>query len=426
MLKIIYLLSITLLFNSSCTKTRRDEGLAEEEKSRCIQDRFAQNQANNLYGLNCIQGKRLFVKSSRDGEAVSTTKASESLSGGLIIEEDVDFINQFYDLSYEVLQGKGDDKKSPYLLDFLPTKEPFFGMKNTEYEIVFQLEGDHLVLFQASKDKKNLPYTHWSSLKEEGDYYMAPFIGYYVEYCSPKPIRNSQGEEGYENIADCSKSHLQNAKYIRVTPKKKPYTYWDKTDVFPSDYFEGEWFFSEGHIETVQKGELEELEVNPSFLVTMVKEPDQLVLTDASVSEQTGSLPISTIPVNWLDFEMAQDSGVFKPFGEIKDENQDDITRPYIQIDFSRIQGNVIEFLIGKNYFSYVSQVHLPLVDEDGNKLDQNISVKWKRSYLRKRAFENQNFKTEEMVCKGLYKPFWFDLYTSNRRKLESGKTHNR
>ena len=367
--------------------------------NNCVTDRFQQGQADHLYGIECIKDKYLVIKTTQDGELVSNTKASES-SGSLTIEEGVDFVNEVYNVSYRVKRGEGDDDRFPFLLDFFTEGEEFLGSKDTEYRIVFKLEGDYLVLSKAvPKDRKlDLPYTQWSSLTEDKGYYMVPLIGYPLEYCEVEAVVNEHGEETYRNRVRCYDKPSEDTKYIRANhSNKQRYEYLSKEDVYPSSYFDGEWFFAEGVIEAKNS---DELEVSRSFLIEIDKRLDELSFLDASSEvEEQDREDFYDLPVQWKDFKRDKDdNGKWRQFGERLNEQLDDVTRPFVQIDFSQI-GEATEVVIDKDYFSFVIQAKVKNSEE---------KEKRKLSLLRSTAFDSEGFKPQQWFLQDFKEVFGF------------------
>ena len=351
--------------------------------NRCIQDQFAQGQSDNLYGIECIKGKHLSIQTDKEGEAVTTSHSTNK--EGLRLEEDLSFINKVYNPKYKILNKKGDDKTIPFLKDFLPLNERFLGSLDAKYDIIFETRGDYLILFKASKDLKKIPYIERTSMIEKDGYKMVPFIGYPIQYCSAEFLTNSQREKTYENRANCN-SDPATAKYIRILKtNKQVYQYIEKKDLFPSDYFKGRWFFSEGPIET--SSSREEGHIPPFFvnLIRFDKTSKTLQIVDISGNvEDRNKKIVNKLPVDWIDYEMNQDGDVFKSFGEREYTKNDATARDHLQINFLNFinQGHeVIDFLVTEDYFSFVLK-----------KTSASKSLKYKYSFLRETAVNSKDF----------------------------------
>lgn len=371
-------------------------------KNRCIPDTdtFAQGQDEELYGIDCIDGMHLLIETAKEGKRVATSHAVD----GPRLEEELSFINKVYQLEYEILKNKGRDKKIAWLRDFLPENERFLGAPNKKYRIIFELHGNYLVLFKASENLNDLPYIERTTpitKSKDGRFYMLPFIGYPIEYCHSEAIRNAQGEETYESKKTCHAQRRyevslpdgsrisKSASYI-YAPKagKKEYKYISvakKKDLLPSNYFDGQWFFSKGPIEL--PGSEGHLSPSESHLVKLKRKSNQIdIMDDSGDVEERHKISLSSIPVKWLEFEMAKDGDVFKSFEERVYDKGNFIERPYLRVDFPEIKMGAIkvdveDVLVTKDYFSYVLVVP-----------SQNGTIKYKVSLLRKDKVDTQGF----------------------------------
>ena len=400
--------------NTSALDSEKDTH-ANYINRKCIKDRFAQGQDDDLYGLECIENKQLIIETSNKGSLVSTSEVTESETG-LKLEENLSFKNKFYNTHYDIKETKGDAKDIPFLLNFLPSDEEFTGDLNTSYHIIFKTWGNYLVLFKASQNLNKLPDTETTSLKvlrgnklrtydpadeKKGDYYMVPFIGYPIKYCKAETIINKRGERTFESRSDCEESYLQNAEYIEVNlNSKQNYNYLTelKKDLFPSEYFEGLWYFSRGPIETpTREGEIAPLN---AYLVKMEKEKDSFSLKDMSGKIETRNRrSLGHLPVKWLDFETNQrGNNQFISFGEKEKDGSDHIKRPYAQIDFKHIEEpeeveeltDLIGLTITSDYFSFIHKVTIEV--PINSQQTQMKTIKWKTSFLRAKAVDTAGF----------------------------------
>ena len=376
---------------------------------KCIKDRFAEGHSLNVYGVDCLEGRQIIIETSNKGELVSTSEVSESATG-LKLEGHLSFKNKFYNTSYDIKENEGDAKEFSLLLNFLPSNEEFTGNLKTKYHIIFKTLGNYLVLFKATQNLNDLPDIERTSLKalrnneirdydssnkKEGDFYMVPFIGYPITYCQAKSLTNSKGERTFEST--CEESLSQNTKYVKVNPNNKQnYKYLNKLkkDLFPSNYFEGEWYFSEGPIETPTR-EAEQAPYN-AYLVTMEKEQGQLNLKDMSGDvEYRNRRTLGEIPVKWRDFEINKKGNhQFEDFGEKEKDRNDPITRPYAQIDFRGMKESqpaivdLIDLTISPDYFSYIQKITI----NDPSSPLQGKTIKKKTSFLRAKTVDTTGF----------------------------------
>ena len=364
-----------------------DERYEEFVKGNCIRDDFSQGSDDNVYGLECIDGKQVVIKTSKEGTLVSTSKVPD-MKTGLRIEGDVNFKNKFYiSESYTILENHGDDKHVPFLLDFLPKDEKFTGALDTEYHIIFKPIGNRLVLFKAvevTEENENwddLPDVERTALKifrngevmdyerksyknKTGDYYIVPFISYSLKYCKSESLQDINKRDTKISRLNCEDSHLQSGDYakLELNSKKSPDYLQDlKKDLFLSEYFDGLWYFSESEIESnTSEGEIYN-NFRKAWLVMMERGDDLINLRDVSgdVEERIRQVHFK-LPVKWLDFEWAQDgNGHWENFVEREKKSSDRVTRPYVQIDFDSLSklknnGKLLELIVEPDYFSFI------------------------------------------------------------------------
>ena len=397
---------IEALFSSSQSLKESITLTPEMKKNRCVKHEFRQGQAENLYGIECIDGKRIFIQTHKAGVLMPTTEAGKNLRLEKKISDgktkEVDFIpniiNKFYKVRYTVQRDQGDDKEYPFLRDLLPENEEFYGSLSKSYHIVFKIKGNYLILLKASKDIEAIPYTHRTALprssdgdyeKSEGDYYMVPFIGYRISYCTTeREINPSTGRTGrYDKIISCDvNNRYNNPDYIRFqTDNRQLYDYKNKINVFPAKYFtEGLWFYSSGIVETASS-EVHNYTAR-AFLVKLEAKENALGLVD--VSGETSDLNqkrANLFSVNWKEYRMDKNDGIiFNQFQEKEDIKNIKTERPYIQINFDLETGEEItDLVITKDYFSFVKS----FTDSNTDK-----RVKKKVSLLRESAVDQKGF----------------------------------
>ena len=229
---------------------------------------------------------------------------------------------------------------------------------------------------------------------------MVPFIGYPIQYCDPENVRNTIGEEMEDKLSNCGKNFsLKEAKYISInTDNKDVYNYLGKKDLFPANYFDGKWFFSSGPIETPdRKGELAPSQAD---LVELSKQSNHMKVIDVSgdVEERNRKL-LEEIPVQWVEYEMAQDGTIFDKFGE-RETDTAAIERSHLKINFAKMieEGKeIIDFLVTDDYFSYIFEQPVSIKKKDNRLIiepDKNGDkrAKFKVSFLREKAVDTQGF----------------------------------
>ena len=450
--------------NEMITEINRSEKteFSELEKKvigkNCLVDNFSDGYEQDLYGRDCIEGKHLVIQTSQEGKPVSVSASlsfDSTQADGLRTEGHPDFITKVYDLEYEILERQGDDRNFPFLKDDFLIKqkqemeEKFYGSKSTKYNIVFRTEGDFLILYKASKKLEDIPHIERTALQtdEKGDYlkeeghYMVPFLGYKVEYCRAKSVRDTSTNKklAYQR-PDCrpewanydpnklsvedkkreEQEGLKSTVYLKVhRDSRSEYIYLTKKDLFPSDYFDGDWFYSEGSIENYTiEGEIAPFSVS---LIQFKKLSEGMEFVDSSgtIEEERHKKIHGNLPVVWVDYEMNQKGdGSFRAFGERIKPHRNPIENPYLQVDFKKIKqvsGEVIDLLITPDYFSFVLSIPI-------NVGGINKKIKNKYSFLRRSSISEEGFVPKKWFIKDAEKHFGI-LSASPQKEKELGET---
>ena len=297
-------------------------------------------------------------------------------------------------------QKKGDDKKFHFLSRFLPENEEFNGSLEKEYNILFKTKGNFLILYKATTNRNDIPFTERTSeeilTKKGKKYYAVPFVGYPIEYCVATREENKDDEETNKYLAPCGNEHNKNADHLRIViGKKRPYDYEEKRDFFPSDYFKGKWIVARGLIETHNR----EKEVSPATadLIEFEQGSKSLNLIDASGSvEDRHRSYLNFIPVAWLNYEMDIDGGIFNQFRERVPEGEVATLSPYLNINtqsYINSGHEIIDFLISEDYFSITfSAITKIQVREQNVTIPKALKIKHKMAFLRAEHIDEKYF----------------------------------
>ena len=433
-------------------------------QNRCITHDFRQGQDDSLYGKVCLEGKRLVIKTEKTGEPVSDSRAIPTkATEGFRLEGKLDFVGKFHNVPYKFVKGKGDDKHIEWLGGFLPKDTEFFkGALGTEYQIIFKIMGNYLVLFKASKKLSDIPHTYRTSClkannSSDGEcfansgWYMVPFVGYPVRHCKAElEVNEDTGVKGYLSRLVCdNKVTADKAPYIRVLDNSAvPYKYIEKKDLYPASYFEGRWFFSSGVIE----GPSREGHLPPSdaFLVEMKKRPGKMEFNDISgnVEERLQNVKYE-LPVQWLEFEMNYDGSAFTNFAEkVNNKGKNEINRSYLAIDFPKIasasditgnfcgikKGAIIDFLVSDDYFSYVVERSISFPENRQIELPNGTTasmpscdhgnfkkLKFKYSFLREKALDSKGF-SPKFLHEKFHNHFYGTMFTAPQKARQEGE----
>ena len=433
----VFILSLSLtscglfqtLFKANYTSSIDKKLTKKDRDNRCIPTDyiFKKNADDNLYGLECIEGAKILIKTKPAGELVATTtSAGENLrlekedeKGNIKeVESLPGLINKYYKIEYDV-QNKGNNRKQPkWLKALIPDNLDFYGAKETEYEIVFKTVGDHLVLYKAVKELDKLPFTERGALLrdesgsykvDEQGYYKVPFIGYQVTYCNlENAIDNTTGRPLRYMERDCNElAKTDNPDFIQLDRNaKKTYTYKREQNVFPASYFLGsKWFYTKGNVETAK--ETGHSYTEGARFVELETKENELVWVDASdtLSRDQNRSRDTLFEVEWKEYERAcidddcefeDDTTQFSSnFGERETEKNNYNKRPYIKIVPSEDK-KISSIIMTENYFS----IEYYLDTEDSQR------VKAKLSLLRENKVNQSNFHQKRWFKEDQYKKF--------------------
>lgn len=325
----------------------------------------------------------LRIKTDSKGELV---KNSISQGGRTFIDphSQISFINQYYRLDYDLLGMKLPDqvdlkavKEDPKkLLAFLLGKvDKFYGFPETDYYILPLLEGNYLVLYRLGLPG-TIPYDQLPLARQVGDFLATPLVGYLIDYCVPEHKEDDYGHLSDVIVPNCEGVAVESARYVKFqTGGKKLFQYKEKWDLFPADFFNGEWFYLRTVIETSEKeaDNIGHQPFDPAHLVEFRKDNEQLVVEDTSAYNlREGDKAISLfIPVKWKEYEKDRDTGGFNSFGEReKPQGAQDIKKPYFSLDFNRLAS------IEKGNYSGQFSVQRVLITDDSFHFNIHINKK--------------------------------------------------
>ena len=296
-----------------------------------------------------LLGKAIKIKTALSGKEV---KNSISQAGTVIDPKSkVSFINQYQLLDYKFLDPKpplpdslDSARKDPQkLLAFLLGKlDRFKGFPDTTYYILPRLDSNYLILYRLGLPD-TIPYDELPLARKVGDFLATPLVGYPIQYCVPEKKENQYGEKTDQSRAKCEGISPENAKYVQFNlDKKQEFTYKPKWDLFPRDFFNGEWFFVRTVVRT-SEGRSDQIGgrfFTPAHLVEFVKTSNSLQVKDASGYDMKEGDRVKSysIPVVWKDYEIDRDSGRIRNFQEKEKDYTMDVERPYFTIDFEELK----------------------------------------------------------------------------------------
>ena len=341
------------------------------------------------------------IKTVSKGDKVKTTISQ----AGTFIDpkSNISFINQYYRLDYNFLDFKLSDqvnlkdvRSDPQKLwAFLLGKvDKFYGFPDTPYYILPHLDGNYLILYRLGKPE-TIPYDQIPIARKVGDFLATPLVGYPISYCIPENKEDDYGHITDFVIPNCEGITAASAKYIEfMEGNRQLFQYQTKLDLFPEDFFDGEWIYHRTVIETGDKDSslIGHQPFEVAHLVELEPDAEQLLVKDTRryqlrKEDKKTSL---FIPVKWKEYEMDRDLDVFNSFRERENTRTKQVDRPYFSLDYKRLTD------IEKGNFSGQLTIHRVLITDDSFHFDIHIHEKGKApivvKYSFKRALESPDY----------------------------------
>ncbi len=320
----------------------------------------SQTQPAHFINKDLLEDNTITIRTNPTGTPVKIS----STAGEVKIDSSISFVNQYYLIGYTV-QSKLN-KKQELLSKLLGNIKDFKGFPNTTYRIVPSLRKNYLVLYRVAK-KSQIPYDEYSSaITLNNELIAAPLVGYPIKYCKAEVLKNDDYEDTGQYRPKCEDISQKSAEYIQFNQiDKNVFQYEPKMDYFPSDFFNGKWFFTETVIATNENASLNRIHTGFQMgtLVEFKKEPERLLAVESSginIEDKDKQRTIA-IPIEWEDhsFDFSDKKATFK---EKMQDKIRDINRPYFKILFNKLLGEnsgttLKDIKITDDYFSYAFDI---------------------------------------------------------------------
>ena len=459
-LQYVSTLFFIILYGVLFTACIREKPPIDEELKNRLGDgeetRFAPGTADNIYNIDKFfkvidqipsdtlddsllqQGGTIKIRTSKEGKEVKISTSEE----GVLIDPNVSFLNKFYVLKYNVLETETFNQKE--LAELLGEVPEFKGFPNTVYDIVPYLQGNYLILYRLS-DPEKVPYDEMPISLTVGNKVATPLVRYPIRYCEEQVILNSDNEETKLYRPKCENVSKDSATYVELIKKgrKEFFKYVpSKVDIFPRDFFEGEWFFSPSIVRAFRdQGTGNQVGHHKGFknvdIVAFQKTAESLRMIDATnykrveakenkgkeatekkVKAGTNEIVSFSIPVEWKEYEMNPDVNVF---AEQENERTNNVDRPYFKIKFKELAKNVAEegesvkvenVFITNDYFSFT-------ISKTGDSGDS----KWIKYAFKKKVEEGQKYVEKQWFQKD--STDFFPIFLVTRTYFPKASDHN-
>ncbi|MCY4512366.1 MAG: hypothetical protein OXB86_01610 [Bdellovibrionales bacterium] len=336
------------------------------------------------------------IKTVSEGERVKNS----IIQAGTFIDSnsDISFINQYYKLDYNLLDFpnlhktdlKEVKKDNPQKLwAFLLGKvDNFYGFPDTEYYILPHLEGNYLIFYRLGKPE-TIPYDQIPVSRRVGEFLATPLVGYPISYCVPENAEDDYGHTLDLIVPLCEGIAVKNAQYIDfLTKQKQLFQYEPKLDIFPENFFNGEWFYFRTVVEAGEKKAnfIGHQPIEMANLVEFEKDENQFLVKDSTKYQELkeqDQIPNLFIPVKWKEYKMDRDGEAFNQFREVEDKDIKNVEKPYFTLNFKQFAD-----IERENYSSSQLTVDRVLITDDSFHFDINIARKGSAPIIIKYSFK--------------------------------------
>ena len=333
------------------------------------------------------------------------------------------FINEYEFLDYEVISPKTKWQKN--IKKLLGRVEKFKGFPETEYYILPKQEGNFLILYKLAKEE-HIPYDELPLAKTLGDLLAVPLIGYPVENCLAEIIPDKNNRETGQFRPRCE--GIRKGDYIRLKEKsKKLFKYEEKLDLFPRNFFSGQWFYHRTVVRSPENRHVGHPLFDSANLVEFHPGIGKLNVLDAGgyKIEQKDKVPALFIPVDWADYQIKRDSeNLDSSFSEEVITKVYDTSLRYLKVKFKELVENQIPQYQGEKTLKDV------FITDDYLSFNIEVTKKdAKGAYLLKYAFRKKlpAKQTEEYIEKQWFEDdstLFFPAFFEERRYYDSSLDH--
>lgn len=366
---ILLILSLISLILSGCVKKHPD---------RAEQGFQASIKAGRAISLKSMQG--FYVVNTNTAGQVSATSIERP-----VLENFYDYGGNFEAQTFGVPQPTGmslasdvviyDDvtdirylNKVQFTTDAPLLKEhtdvtDFLGEPNTTYRIKYKLTPNRLIVMKLVDKKElshyELPYSDYLG----NDLYAVPLGGYAINPQRRTKIVNNDNEATNQfRLVDADLQFNEDgslkygcktcADYIQINPDS--YTKFmrieDKKDVYPAEYFNGDWYFSESVVDTKEGSQTSigwiaggfDLNFQPATKIKFFRTAGNLkgyniaVDEELSVEDTLELTPVISIPAEGKNYKV-EETGLYAQMSEVQIDDIALESAPYMDVDFEKI-----------------------------------------------------------------------------------------
>lgn len=335
----------------SCTRKERPET-------------FVQGQGTNLLAISDFSQKSFVIKTK--GE-LGTAAFSNAQSKSSKVSSDKFAMNALGPVNYE------SDSKH---LRGVQIK----GRANHSYKGLYVLT-DHLLKIYKIAKRADTPFdeaTYAEKLSADPDELAIPLLAYPIKaYYRVENVLNDKGQKT-NKLTEMPVDSRAEATHFKVDwTSSETFEAVTKTNLFPREFFDGEWYYSETSVEA-REGDKNDIggnyaydqNLSPSNRIKMILQEGSLKVVNLNIDDRLkgkndgDNLNLEaamTIPVEWQDFRVAT-RGSEKQMREQEDKTRHWSDRPYVRLRLSDARTLVsspgiqrlVDLEATDDYFSFV------------------------------------------------------------------------
>ncbi|MCO5113094.1 MAG: zinc-dependent metalloprotease [Bdellovibrionaceae bacterium] len=282
------------------------------------------------------------------------TPAGMSLAGDVVIDSDLDAIRYLNKVQFNT--------DAPLLTKFTDVVD-FLGEPNKTYKIKYKLTPNRLVVMKLVSKKEishyEMPYADYLG----DDTYAVPLGGYAINPQKKTKILNNDNDPTNQfRLVDAEMQFNEDgslktncrtcADYITLNPDSfvKFNRIENKKDVYPSEYFNGEWYFSESVVDSQPGMETAigqiygayDLNFRPASKIKFFRTAGTLKGYNIAIDEELSTentlnlTPVISFPAMGRNYKIAE-TGSMAQLQEITIDDTNLESAPYIDISFENI-----------------------------------------------------------------------------------------
>lgn len=308
------------------------------------QEEFSQGQGRNLLNVSEYNGKTFELTTTSVVQSESTaSSATRSLDVG-----NYDGMNNMMIVEYTT--------DAPLFQGFT-----FRGLPNHKYEIQYEVTDKYLVVNKVA-NKDAIPFdelTYATQLKDGR--YKVPLLGYPIRLVSVENIQNSYGEDS-RKLMEMSQKSVANSSHFEIASVSsyELFAAQQKIDVFPADFFEGQWFYAATIVSASTKNATSigrdlsvDAEADSVSRIEFKKYKDSVLAYNLNLDQiisredDINLKKAFKVPVNWIDYKRETINGQVSMKEVALDNNNKEAKnwedRRFMKIDFKNVSSLITD-----------------------------------------------------------------------------------